>query len=240
MNKKIVIPILLIVTIITSYIICKKITVKKNSTEVNATPSTSKVIVLDAGHGKPDEGAVGIYGTTEEAINLKITLKLKALLEESGAQVILTRSDENGIYSSECTTIKSKKVSDIKNRVKIGNTEGVDIFVSIHLNKFEQEKYRGWQAFYQQNSEDSKALATCIQEGLNGEITEYKNERVPLKLSNIYIMDNVKAPTVTIECGFLSNKEEAKLLEEDEYQSRLAWGIFEGIQNYFIKKETEG
>ena len=190
--------------------------------------------------GKPDEGAVGIYGTTEEAINLKITLKLKALLEEGGAQVILTRSDENGIYSSECTTIKSKKVSDIKNRVKIGNTEGVDIFVSIHLNKFEQEKYRGWQAFYQQNSEDSKMLATCIQEGLNVEITEYKNERVPLKLSNIYIMDNVKAPTVTIECGFLSNKEEAKLLEEDEYQSRLAWGIFEGIQNYFIKKETEG
>ena len=240
MNKKFLIPILLIVTIITSYIICKKITVKKNSTEVNATPSTSKVIVLDAGHGKPDEGAVGIYGTTEEEINLKITLKLKALLEEGGAQVILTRSDENGIYSSECTTIKSKKVSDIKNRVKIGNTEGVDIFVSIHLNKFEQEKYRGWQAFYQQNSEDSKALATCIQEGLNGEITEYKNERVPLKLSNIYIMDNVKAPTVTIECGFLSNKEEAKLLEEDEYQSRLAWGIFEGIQNYFIKKETEG
>ena len=240
MNKKFLIPILLIVTIITSYIICKKITVKKNSTEVNATPSTSKVIVLDAGHGKPDEGAVGIYGTTEEAINLKITLKLKALLEEGGAQVILTRSDENGIYSSECTTIKSKKVSDIKNRVKIGNTEGVDIFVSIHLNKFEQEKYRGWQAFYQQNSEDSKMLATCIQEGLNGEITEYKNERVPLKLSNIYIMDNVKAPTVTIECGFLSNKEEAKLLEEDEYQSRLAWGIFEGIQNYFIKKETEG
>ena len=147
MNKKFLIPILLIVTIITSYIICKKITVKKNSTEVNATPSTSKVIVLDAGHGKPDEGAVGIYGTTEEAINLKITLKLKALLEEGGAQVILTRSDENGIYSSECTTIKSKKVSDIKNRVKIGNTEGVDIFVSIHLNKFEQEKYRGWQAY---------------------------------------------------------------------------------------------
>lgn len=240
MNKKIVIPILLIVTIITSCIICKKITVKKNSTEVNATPSTSKVIVLDAGHGKPDEGAVGIYGTTEEAINLKITLKLKAILEESGAQVILTRSDENGIYSSECTTIKSKKVSDIKNRVKIGNTEGVDIFISIHLNKFEQEKYRGWQAFYQQNSEDSKVLATCIQEGLNNEISEYHNDRVPLKLSNIYIMDNVKAPTVTIECGFLSNKEEAKLLEEDEYQSRLAWGIFEGIQNYFIKKETEG
>ena len=240
MNKKIVIPILLIVTIITSYIICKKITVKKNSTEVNATPSTSKVIVLDAGHGKPDEGAVGIYGTTEEAINLKITLKLKALLEESGAKVILTRSDENGIYSSECTTIKSKKVSDIKNRVKIGNTEGVDIFISIHLNKFEQEKYRGWQTFYQQNSEDSKVLATCIQEGLNNEISEYHNDRVPLKLSKIYIMDNVKAPTVTIECGFLSNKEEAKLLEEDEYQSRLAWGIFEGIQNYFIKKETEG
>lgn len=240
MNKRSILILSFVIITIVLYIAFTITNKNSNNICVNATPSTSKVIVLDAGHGKPDEGAVGIYGTTEEAINLKITLKLKALLEESGATVILTRSDENGIYSSECTTIKSKKISDIKNRVKIGNSEGVDIFVSIHLNKFQQEKYRGWQAFFQEKSEDSKALATCIQEGLNNEISEYHNDRVPLKLSKIYIMDNVKAPTVTIECGFLSNKEEAKLLEEDEYQSRLAWGIFEGIQNYFIKKETEG
>ena len=240
MYKKIIIIISVILTLLTIYSIENVSNNNNKNICVNATPSTSKIIVLDAGHGKPDEGAVGIYGTTEEAINLKITLKLKAILEESGAQVILTRSDENGIYSSECTTIKSKKVSDIKNRVKIGNTEGVDIFISIHLNKFEREKYRGWQSFYQEKSEDSKALATCIQEGLNNEISEYHNERVPLKLSNIYIMDNVKAPTVTIECGFLSNKEEARLLEEDDYQSRLAWGIYIGIQEYFKQKETEG
>lgn len=240
MNKRLILILSFAIITIALYTIITTKKLDSNNICVNATPSTSKIIVLDAGHGKPDEGAVGIYGTTEEAINLKITLKLKALLEESGAQVILTRSDENGIYSSECTTIKSKKVSDIKNRVKIGNSEGVDIFVSIHLNKFEQEKYRGWQAFFQEISEDSKALATCIQEGLNSEISEYKNERVPLKLSKIYIMDNIKAPTVTVECGFLSNKEEAKLLEEDEYLSRLAWGIYNGIQNYFRQKETEG
>ena len=142
MYNKIIIVISVILTLLTIYSIENVSNNNNKNICVNATPSTSKIIVLDAGHGKPDEGAVGIYGTTEEAINLKITLKLKAILEESGAQVILTRSDENGIYSSECTTIKSKKVSDIKNRVKIGNTEGVDIFISIHLNKFEREKYR--------------------------------------------------------------------------------------------------
>ena len=234
MNKKIVIPILLIVTIITSYIICKKITVKKKSTEVNATPSTSKVIVLDAGHGKPDEGAVGIYGTTEEAINLKITLKLKALLEESGAQVILTRSDENGIYSSECTTIKSKKVSDIKNRVKIGNNSSADIFVSIHLNKIPQNQYWGWQTFYKDGDENSKFLATSIQNNLNETISS-ENKRVPMKLNNVYIMKHVEIPIALVECGFLSNKEEASKLVTDEYQDKIAWGIYDGIMDYFNK-----
>lgn len=240
MNKKIAYIISFVLFIIISYTITGVLSLKNNSINANATPSTEKIIVLDAGHGKPDEGAVGIYGTTEEAINLKIVLKLQALLEQSGAEVLLTRSDENGIYSENSNTIKSKKISDIKNRVKIGNTEGVDIFVSIHLNKFEQEKYSGWQTFYQENSEDSHNLAQCIQEGLNNEISETENDRVPLKLKDIYIMDNVKAPTVTVECGFLSNKIEAKQLEDESYQNRLAWGIYTGIQEYFRQKETEG
>lgn len=239
MNKKKLYILSFIIFTIFSYCIVGIISAKNNVANTSNMNTNSKVIVLDAGHGKPDEGAVGIYGTTEEAINLKITLKLRDLLQKSGAQVLLTRSDENGIYSQDATTIKAKKLSDIKNRVAIGNTEGVDIFVSIHLNKFEQEKYSGWQTFYQEKSEDSKLLASCIQEGLNKQISETQNDRAILPIKNIYIMDHVTAPTVTVECGFLSNKVEAKLLEDEEYQTRLAWGIYEGIQEYFRQKEIE-
>lgn len=205
---------------------------ENESIMTNSTAVTSHVIVIDAGHGKPDEGAVGLYGTTEEAINLKIALKLQALIEQSGGIVYLTRSDENGIYSADSNTIKQMKVSDIKNRVAIGNQEDVDVFISIHLNKYPESIYSGWQTFYQSDNEESLKLATCIQEGLNNSIST-PNNRVPLPLKGIYIMDNVENTTVTVECGFLSNKDEAKKLQEDEYQDKLAWGIFIGIQDFF-------
>lgn len=203
-----------------------------NIITTNATAITSKVVVIDAGHGKPDEGAVGIYGTTEEAINLKIALKLQALIEQSGGIVYLTRSDENGIYSSEANSIKEKKISDVKNRVTIGNKKDVDVFISIHLNKYPSSIYSGWQTFYQQGNEESIKLAKCIQDSLNNTISK-PNNRVPLVLKGIYIMDHVENTTVTVECGFLSNQEEAKSLEEDAYQDKLAWGIYIGIQKYF-------
>lgn len=203
-----------------------------NIITTNATAVTSKVVVIDAGHGKPDEGAVGIYGTTEEAINLKIALKLQALIEQSGGIVYLTRSDENGIYSSEANSIKEKKISDVKNRVTIGNEKDVDVFISIHLNKYPSSIYSGWQTFYQQGNEESIKLAKCIQDSLNNTISK-PNNRVPLVLKGIYIMDHVENTTVTVECGFLSNQEEAKSLEEDAYQDKLAWGIYIGIQKYF-------
>ena len=91
------------------------------------------------GIGKPDEGAVGLFGTTEQAINLSISLKLQKLIEQCGAKVILTRSDENGIYSIDSKSIREKKVSDIKNRVDLGNNSNADIFISIHLNKYPRE-----------------------------------------------------------------------------------------------------
>ena len=204
----------------------------------NALPVANKIIVIDAGHGKPDDGAIGLFGTTEQAINLSITLKLQKLLEQSGAKIILTRSDENGIYSTDSENIKNKKVSDIKNRVEIGNGSDADIFISIHLNKYpESSKYKGWQTFYQKDNVESENLAMLIQENLNKNI-EYDNHRTILPIYNVYIMDHVKIPCVTVECGFLSNEEEAKLLQEDNYQNKIAWGIFIAIQDYFYKKGT--
>lgn len=157
------------------------------------------------------------------------------MLEQAGCTVILTRSDENAIYDANSDTIREMKVSDIKNRVKIGNTSSADIFVSIHLNKIPQEKYSGWQTFYKNKDDKSIALATSIQNGLNDAINT-ENKRTPLKISNIYIVDHVEIPLTIVECGFLSNPDEAKLLIEDKYQDNLAWGIYMGIMNYFSEQ----
>ena len=207
---------------------------KENTKMVNAVPVSNKVIVIDAGHGNPDGGAVGNTGTIEADINLNIALKLQKVLEESGAVVILTRSDENGIYDNEEESIGKKKVSDIKNRVKIGNKSSADIFVSIHLNKLEQKQYDGWQTFYKKSSDDGKKLAECIQNALN-ENMDKENNRIAKNIDNVYIIKNVEIPTTIVECGFLSNYEEEEKLKKEEYQDKLAYGIYIGIMNYFYK-----
>lgn len=179
-------------------------------------------------------GAESANGVHEDDINLKITLKVQSLLEQSGATVILTRSNENGIYDLDKKTLREKKVSDIKNRVKIGNESSADIFISIHLNKIPQSKYWGWQCFYRKNDEESKKIADCIQNSLKSAI-EKENNRVALEIDNIYIVKNVEIPIGIVECGFLSNPEEEQLLQQDEYQNKLAWGIYTGIMDYFYK-----
>ncbi len=202
--------------------------------ETVALPVSNKVIVVDAGHGEPDGGAVSSNGISEAEINLKIALKLQNLLEQSGATVILTRSDENGIYDLDKETLKQKKVSDIKNRVKIGNSSSADIFVSIHLNKIPQQQYSGWQTFFKKDCENGKKLATAIQENLK-QAVQKENDRVPMKIDNVYIVKNVEIPLTIVECGFLSNTEEEKQLQDDNYQNRLAWGIYNGIIDYFYE-----
>lgn len=175
-----------------------------------------------------------VYGTTEASINLKIAKKVQNLLEQSGATVLLTRSDENGIYAQNATTLREMKVSDMKNRVEIGNNSEADIFVSIHLNKIEQSQYWGWQTFFKKNDENSIQLAKNIQDGLN-ETIQKENKREALKIENKYLVDHVKIPVAIVECGFLSNQEEEKLLQTEEYQSKLAWGIYIGIMNYWYE-----
>ena len=174
-----------------------------------ATPVSSKTIIIDAGHGGEDGGAVSNNGISEAEINLKIALKLQQLLEQSGSNVVLTR-----------------------NRVKIGNNSSADIFVSIHLNKIPENQYYGWQTFFKDGNEDGKRLANCIQNNLN-ETIQKENKRTPLKINNVYIIKHVEIPTVIVECGFLSNPEEEKQLQQEEYQTKLAWGIYNGIMEYF-------
>ena len=165
---------------------------------------------------------------------MKIALKLQNLLEQSGSSVVLTRSDENAIYDMDAKTLRQKKISDIHNRVKIGNESSADIFVSIHLNKIPQQQYDGWQTFYKEGNKNGQKLATSIQNNLNKAIPK-ENNRVAKTIDNIYIIKHVEIPIAIVECGFLSNPEEEKLLLEDEYQNKLAWGIYNGIIDYFYE-----
>ena len=177
-------------------------------------------------------GAESRNGVSENSLNLKITLKLQSLLEQSGATVILTRSDENGIYELDKKTIKEKKVSDIKNRVEIANNAAADIMVSIHLNQIPQSQYWGWQTFFRANDDRSENLAKSIQTGLNESINR-DNKREALVIKNKYIVDHTTIPISIVECGFLSNPEDESLLQQEEYQDKLAWGIYIGINQYF-------
>lgn len=221
----------LCVSVCSTYLI--KDSIEHQTVETVSLPVSNKVVVIDAGHGKPDEGAESSSGTTEAQTNLKIALKVQNLLEQSGCEVILTRSDDEAIYDLDSDTLREKKISDIQNRVKIGNESQADIFVSIHLNKIPQSQYYGWQTFYKQDNEDGKKLATCIQSNLNNSI-QRENNRVPLTIDNVYIIKHVEIPTAIVECGFLSNPEEEKLLLDDNYQNKLAWGIYTGIIDYFL------
>lgn len=220
------------ILLISLFVFVFQVASSKQTVQTVSLPVSNKVIVLDAGHGKPDEGAQSSNGTTEAETNLKITLKVQSLLEQSGATVVLTRSDENAIYDLDKTTLRQKKISDIHNRVKIGNESSADIFVSIHLNKISQQQYYGWQCFYKQNDEKITALAKSLQENLNDSIQK-ENKRVSMKLDNVYIIKHVEIPISIVECGFLSNPEEETQLLSDDYQNRLAWGIYNGIMDYF-------
>lgn len=231
-KKRLILITSMICISLTVFLVNNSLTATQTVETVNL-PVSNKVIVLDARTSVFQmSGAQSSNGTTEAQTNLKIALKVQNLLEQSGATVILTRSDENAIYDIDSKTLKQKKISDIHNRVKIGNESSADIFVSIHLNKIPQQQYYGWQTFYQEGNEQSINLAKSIQENLNDSIQK-ENKRVAMKIDNIYIMKHVEIPATIVECGFLSNPEEEKLLLEDEYQDRLAWGIYNGIMDYF-------
>lgn len=192
----------------------------------------SAVVVLDAGHGGADPGKVGVDGQLEKEINLQITLKLKEILEndeEFKVKVILTRTDDNGLYSESDS---NKKMADMKKRCEIANSSGADIVVSVHQNSYHSSAVKGAQVFYYKDSENGKVLAGKIQNKLVEELSDGEKGRVEKANDNYYLLLNVDSPAVIVECGFLSNPGEAASLADSIYQERIATAVADGIKEY--------
>ncbi|NLY42601.1 MAG: N-acetylmuramoyl-L-alanine amidase CwlD [Clostridiaceae bacterium] len=198
-----------------------------------ALPTTNKVVVIDAGHGEPDGGAVGVSGVVEKDINLQIAQKLQALIEQSGGVVIMTRADDFSIHDPDKKTIREKKNSDLRNRKKIMDESNADAFISIHLNKFEQPQYYGAQVFYSANNEESKVLGELIQKELIEVLDNGNTREAKQATQDIYLLREPSMPAVIVECGFLSNPTEEKLLQTENYQKKIAWAIYIALMKYF-------
>lgn len=214
------------------------INVLKNdySSDAAAINNNTKTVIIDAGHGGEDPGAVSDYsGAKEKDINLNIALKTKKLLEKEKYKVIMTRQEDKLEYSSETTNIVKKRKEDLLRRKKIMDEGGADIVVSIHLNKFPQTQYFGAQVFYPKNPPQSQKLAVNIQNELRAKIDPTNTREALEKKETIIILKDSKTPTAIVECGFLSNEVEEKKLISPEYQDKLAAAIKDGIKNYFTK-----
>jgi len=215
--------------------------IKKSSEEaMKYMPVTNKVIILDAGHGGIDPGTLNDDKTIQEKdINLSITHKIRELLESSGAQVILTREDDSSLYVEDGKkTIRQKYNENLKNRKKIIEESNADMFISIHMNALTGKgasKYYGAQTFYPSGKEDSVKLSKYIQKELKRVVDNTNNREVKPR-EDLYLLKDNDIPSVLIECGFLSNEKESKLLVDEKYQEKIAWSIYAGIQNYFTTK----
>lgn len=190
------------------------------------------LIIIDAGHGGEDGGTVSSSGIVEKDINLNVSLKIHQILKLYGFETLMIRSEDKLIYDSDCKTVRQKKVSDIHNRMNIVNKYPDSIFLSIHQNHFDQSKYCGAQVFYSKNNPASMEIAECIQSSIISKLQPENSRQVKPCGSEIYLLYHAKSPAVMVECGFLSNGAEAQLLNDDEYQTKMAAAIIQGILTY--------
>lgn len=199
----------------------------------NLNVDTTPTIIIDAGHGGEDSGAVGVDNILEKNINLSVSLYLKELMEMSGFRVLMTREEDISIHDSDAETTKEIKVSDMKNRLKIYNSSDNNIIISIHQNKFTESQYYGAQMFYSENDSRSKEMAECIKNAFVCFLQPENKREIKKAEKSIYLLSNTSNPAIIVECGFLSNSDEAHLLNTEEYQKKVAYTIYCGFLEYY-------
>ncbi len=207
-------------------IVSKKLAVDAASTKVNQT------VIIDAGHGGPDGGTSADDGTLEKDLNLQIAIKLNESLNSMGIKTVMIRTEDISVHDASATTIRQKKVSDLKNRLKIINETDNSIFVSIHQNHFSDSRYSGTQVFYSKNNPQSSVLADCIRQSVISDLQKDNTRETKPSGTDIYLLYHAESPAVMVECGFLSNINESKNLKNENYQKELAFVLALGISDY--------
>ena len=183
-------------------------------------------VVIDAGHGGFDGGAVSSYGYLEKDINLSISLKLEGILKLLGYKTVMTRTEDRALATT--------KKDDMYARLEIVNKTYDCVFVSIHQNHFSQPQYFGAQMFYGSKYEDeSKRLASILKENFKQNINPNNTRDIKKAPSSLFLFKKAERPCVLVECGFLSNENEARLLSQDEYQLKIAFAIAQSICEYY-------
>ncbi|MGF0033793.1 N-acetylmuramoyl-L-alanine amidase family protein [Bariatricus sp. SGI.154] len=190
----------------------------------NQVKKGKNTVVIDSGHGGNDPGKIGINDAKEKDINLQIAQKVKTLLEEKGIKVVMTREDDSTLAKETDT---NKKVQDMKARVELINNTAPDIAVSIHQNSYQDASVHGAQVFYYTHSEEGEKAATIMQKALLA--VDKDNHRQAKEDNTYYLLKRTEVPTIIVECGFLSNPEEADKLVTEDYQQQIAEAIVQGI-----------
>ena len=197
------------------------------------------VVILDAGHGGFDGGAVASDGTLEKDLNLQIAQDLRELLVSMGFEVIMVRDGDVATDDPNAVTIRQRKNSDLRNRLKLTQKYTNSVLLSVHLNKFEQSQYSGAQVFYGPGQEDSKLLAECIQASVKAQLQPDNTRAVKKGTKDTYLLYNAKIPAVIVECGFLSNPAELQKLKDTEYQKKMAFAVLLGFLDYLDAEEPK-
>ena len=203
----------------------------------NVSMQTNFTVVIDAGHGGEDGGCEG-YGLVEKTLNLDIALKIADMLESEGVSVVLTRETDILLYDKNDNYEGKKKALDLRKRVEITTNCENPIFVSIHMNYFAQTKYSGLQVWYSKNNEHSRILANHIQSKTQSMLQPKNKRTIKEATSSIFVLDNLYCPAVLVECGFLSNRDDALALSDENYRQILAKTIFSAIMDYISQNNT--
>lgn len=209
--------------------VCARVTERALPTAADAVKRP--IIVLDAGHGGMDSGAVGGGGTLEKDVNLSIVKILRDMLEMSGFEVVLTRSEDISIYDAGVEGIRNQKLSDMDNRLEIIQSYPDSIFLCIHQNNYTDPQYFGGQMFYNNNNPDNRTLAQIMQNKF-AELQPGNDREIKLSGDELFLLKSNPNPSLMIECGFLSNPDEEARLSTWEYQQQVAFTIYGGVMEF--------
>lgn len=236
LKAKILLSVTLVV-ILSGILICARIVFRDPAIDASGPIKDKPTVIIDAGHGGIDGGTQAADGTLEKEINLAIGLKVNDYLISMGYDTVLIRDTDTSIHDESAVTIREKKVSDLKNRLKIIETTDNAILLSIHQNYFTQSKYSGAQVFYSGNNPESETLARTIQTNIADYIQTDNTREIKKSGSEIYLLNRATVPAVMVECGFLSNPDEARMLKDENYQQEMAFIIAISISDYIKTAE---